>query len=314
MELASLLRRTRRNAKSPARIFLLLIAVGVAACSEVPPEYNPVEWSRTAQLKVKNWFSDTPEEPPPIVDPPPSEGRPFPNLGTVPPPPPRDTPETRAERQRQLSALTADRNASVSADTGLRTEGKFPGPPAAPTPAPTAAPAAQSPAARPAEPRAPPGPIDALLSPPVPNLTPAPVTRAPQPPQPGESAVEEPPPAAPARAAPAVAAAAPVPPVAPVLTTSERRGSVSFARAGTVPSSTSQRVLQEAASFAVANAGRVRLVPAQYARDMSSPGQAQARTEAMQRILTGAGLPIDRIAVTDGAAQRADVYDVFVDY
>src|SRR5258708_4384083 len=131
MDLGSLLGRRRGNANSPARTLLLLSAVGGAACSEVPPEYNPVEWSRTAQLKVKNWFSDTPEEPPPIVDPPPSEGRPFPNLGTVPPPPPRDTPETRAERQRQLSALTADRNASVSADTGLRTEGKFPRPPPA---------------------------------------------------------------------------------------------------------------------------------------------------------------------------------------
>src|SRR5258708_11483664 len=170
MDLGSLLGRRRGNANSPARTLLLLSAVGGAACSEVPPEYNPVEWSRTAQLKVKNWFSDTPEEPPPIVDPPPSEGRPFPNLGTVPPPPPRDTPETRAERQRQLSALTADRNAPGRADTGLRPEGKFPGPPRAP-----------SPAARPAERRAPPGPTDALLSPPVPNLTPPPVTPAPQP-------------------------------------------------------------------------------------------------------------------------------------
>jgi hypothetical protein len=300
MDIVMLLRRTCRTAKPIAASFFFLIGAGLGGCTAVPPEYSPIEWAQGAKREVQSWFGQVPDKPTPAVDPPPAEGRPFPNLATVPPPPPRDTPEKRAERQRQLDALMAARNESVAADTGLRTEGKFPE--EALPPVPTQAGVPEQPGGAPQPSR-----LERALREVSPTLgTPASPERI------ARGAETAPPPSPFAAAVPPVA-----PPVAPspgVLTTSERRGAVSFGRDAAVPTDASRTVLQDAAAYAVANSGRVRLVPAQYGREPLSPREAQARSDALRRAFAAAALPAERVVIGEGGGQRVDLYDVYVDY
>ena len=105
-----------------------------------------------------------------------------------------------------------------------------------------------------------------------------------------------------------------VPASAPVITTSERRGTVGFVRGRAAVSSTGQQVLRDAAAAAVARSGRVRLVPAEYGRAVDYPQETEERARAMTQVVTAAGLPASRIVVSDGGGQRVDLYDVYVDY
>ncbi|MGQ0664187.1 MAG: OmpA family protein [Pseudomonadota bacterium] len=83
-----------------------LAAAVIAACADTPPEYNPIEWVRGAGHQVSELFGAAPRGPRPTqVEPPPAEGRPYPNLATVPPPP---TATPRAEREALIARLSAD--------------------------------------------------------------------------------------------------------------------------------------------------------------------------------------------------------------
>jgi len=295
---ALLLRRTHRSAKWPAIFFSAISLAASAGCSDVPPAYNPIEWGMSVKREVSSWFDDTdassksaaPSSA--VIEPPPAEGRPYPNLGMVPKPPPRDTPETRAARRQELAALQADRATAAAADTALRQEGRVQRPAAstsfAPSPADTM-------------PSAPPPPVS-LAPAAVAAAQPAPAAAAPSPPTP---AVTPPAPA------PQMAA---VPASAPVLATSERHGTVGFVRGRAALSDTGQRVLRDAAAAAVARSGRVRLVPAEYGRAVDYPQETEERARAMTQVLAAAGLPANRIVVSDGGGQRVDLYDVYVDY
>ncbi len=290
VDAALLLRRTYRNAKFARHVCWLALAGGMAACSDIPPAYNPIEWGQSAMRWIGGDSGGAPSAA--VVEPPPAEGRPYPNLAMVPKPPPRDTIATRTARQRELAALRAERETAEAADTALR-QGKAP-PPTVPT-----APVATVGDAMPA---APPPPV--ALPPPEAAMS------APPPSEATTTAVQAP---SPAVSAPQTAAA--VAPSAPVLTTSERRGTISFGRGARSPlSDSAQRTLQDAAALALAHAGRVRLVPAEYGRDAVLPQEAQERANAIRQILVRAGLPAERIAVAENQAQRVDVYDVYVDY
>jgi len=286
-----LLRRTRRNAKWPGAFFALAFLALTPGCSDVPPAYNPLEWGQSVAREVSSWFDSSSSKPASsaprdtVVEPPPAEGRPYPNLAMVPKPPPRDTQETRLARQRELAALQADHAAATSADTILRQEGKAP---------PKVAPAAFGPSPADTMPAAPPPPV---------TLPPAAVAAA--------RPAMAPPAPSPAIVSPPAAAA---PASTPVLTTSERRGAVAFARDGRALTDTAQRTLRDAAAVAVARSGRVRLVPAQYSRTGELPQEAEARARAMTQVLAAAGLPASRVVVAEVGGQRVDLYDVYVDY
>jgi outer membrane protein OmpA-like peptidoglycan-associated protein len=92
----------------------------------------------------------------------------------------------------------------------------------------------------------------------------------------------------------------------------QRVGPVAFARNGAVLSNAAQNILQTAAQSAAAS-GRVRLVPAQFAREAAAPELSSARTQAMTEALKRAGLPADRIVVGSDLGVRVDVYDVYVE-
>jgi hypothetical protein len=263
VEGTELLRCTHRIAKLRIGCTSALVLLTVAGCSNIPPAYNPIEWVNSARHEVAGWFESNPSESTAHVEPPPAEGRPYPNLATVPKPPPRETPESRAERQRQIAALSADRNTAIANDTTLRTTGEMPAPGmgAAPPEAAAIAPRSAVPAG--------------------------------------------------AQAATTTATAAPAAPSA--LTTSERRGSVAFGRDGERLTGAAEGTLHDAALFALAHGGRVRVVPAQIARAAEFPQATQRRRQAIVQALTSAGLPADRVAVADGGAQRVEVYDVYVD-
>lgn len=80
--------------------------VVLASCSEVSPEYDPIHWGNAARNEVGSWFGAEPKsDAADRIQAPPSEGRPFPNLATV-PRPPKMTPT--AERQAELERLTRD--------------------------------------------------------------------------------------------------------------------------------------------------------------------------------------------------------------
>lgn len=259
-----------------------------------PPEYDPIEWKRSLDREISSWFSDEPVEPPPVVEPPPAEGRPFPNLGMV-PKPPFVSRADRQERARLLADMEANRAAAVAADTALRTEGTFP---AAPPPAKEEPPATAD--------SKPPAVSPESSNPPTPTTT---TTSSPSPT--GESA----PSTAEALSSSRALAALPTPPApVPLLTTSEQHGVVTFGRDTQSLGGAAERTLQDAAAFAIAKSGRVRLVAAQFSRAPVVPQQSQARTQAMVQALTRAGLPASRVSIADQITQRVDVYDVYVDY
>ncbi|HTY67126.1 MAG TPA: hypothetical protein VMH36_10780 [Alphaproteobacteria bacterium] len=267
-------------------------ALAVAACSQLPPEYDPITQVGNAKRSVMGLFGYD-EPAPPNVEPPPAQGRPIPNLGTV-PPPPFVTVGQRQQRQKEVTALQADRAAAAKADETLRaqTGAQVPpsaGAPAAPTPAP--APAAEPPSTT--ANAAPPSPNS--LPPELLNSTPegagpAPLIEVPAVPEQGASAAGG------------------------VLTTSERHGTVSFASDTASIGAAGRNTLDAAAAAALENDGRVRLVPAPANGPPPAAGLADRRTKALREALAGTGLPSDRVTILDSGTRRADAYDVFVDY
>jgi hypothetical protein len=251
-EIATLLRRTRRSAARPIFGLLAPLAFFVAACS--------------ADTQVGRFFGAIPPE----AEPPPAEGRPYPNLATVPRPP---TIAPLAEREAEMARLQADQVAAASADRALRERGEVP---AAAPPAPAVV---ETPAAAAAPAAAPPPPVMAT---PVPTATPAP---------------------------PAVAQAQP-----PAATMLRRVGAVAFARDGATLSEVGQRALAEAAAAARSNNGRVRLIPAQVARQAPSDDLVRGRRDAITHALGRAGLAAERVRIDDGGGRRVDVYDLYVEY
>lgn len=258
LEIVSLLRRTRRGAARPIFGLLAPLAFFVAACS--------------ADTQVGRFFGALPPE----AEPPAAEGRPYPNLATVPRPP---AIAPRAEREAEVARLQADQAAAASADRALRETGEAP---AAAPPAPAVA-AAPAPAPSPAPAATPPAPP--AIAAPVP--TPSPVPSAP----------------------PSVAQAQP-----PAATTLRRMGVLAFARDGTTLSEVGQRALAEAASVARSNNGRVRLIPAQVARQAPTDDLVRGRRDAITQALGRAGLAAERVRIDDGGGRRVDVYDLYVEY
>ena len=87
----------------------------VAGCSEVSPEYNPIEWGRGIGRAL--FGGEGTGGPAHSIEPPSAEGRPYPNLASVPRPPPVRSPNERAlDRQR----LLADQSSAELADASLR--------------------------------------------------------------------------------------------------------------------------------------------------------------------------------------------------
>jgi hypothetical protein len=165
MELPLLLRRTHRIAiAGRAKIFFAAGAIFLAGCSNIPSAYNPVDWTTSTVDEVSGWFDSKPAPEGADLEPPPAEGRPYPNLATVPKPPPRITPEVRAQRARELAALQANRDSARAADAALRSTGTLPSTSqtAVPPPAPVVV-----------SPTQPPSALDAGLRAPLPGGAPA---------------------------------------------------------------------------------------------------------------------------------------------
>ena len=324
MDVTTLLRRIRRIANRPAsrtlrRIFCgVAVALLAAGCSQVAPEYDPVNWIQTGSREVESWFSDQPPAPEPIVEPPPAQGRPIPNLGTV-PPPPLVTPEEWAERRKQMAALEADRAAAAKADAALRARtaasataqpgtarpgvaaASPSGPAAAGTNAPSSAAGsqAQSSPANPPATASSEGSESAGAVPTPPSASaatgaaPAPVIEVPSLPT------------ANANAAPSAAH---------LLTTSERHGAVTFGRDDASVSAGGRNTLDAAAAAALMNDGRVRLVPVHLDGAAASSAVIAQREKSMREVLASAGVAADRVTIVAADAHRADAYNVFVDY
>jgi outer membrane protein OmpA-like peptidoglycan-associated protein len=307
-----LLRRTHRIATRRAvgplrKIFLSLAAVLlIAACAELPPEYDPVTQIGNAKRTVMGWFGDE-EPPPPNVVPPPGEGRPIPNLATV-PPPPLVTTGQRQQRQKELTALQADQAAAAKADAALRAQ--------------TGAQVPSTPGATTAPPPPPPLPPPAAAPPANESTTAATAAPAETPPFRPNSLPPELLNATPEGAGPAPIIELPTPPAQSgspaargLLTSSERHGTVSFAPDAVSLSAAGRNTLDAAAASALENDGRVRLVPAQADNGAAiAPGLADQRTKALREALAGTGLPADRVTINEVGARRVDAYDVFVDY
>lgn len=319
MDVTTLLRCTCRIAnraliRTPRKILVGAAILVLAGCSQVAPEYDPINWISSANREVAGWFGDeTPA--PPIVQPPPAEGRPFPNLGTV-PPPPLVTTGQRTQREQELARLQADRAAAAKADAALRAKtGAAPPGTAAGAPPTQAAPAAATPAST-ASAAAPgsstiaapsPSGSGAVMPQYGPNSLPAsllpstPIGAAPAP------VIDVP-------SLPSAQASTTTAKVASLLTTSERLGSISFSPDATSVSAAGRNTLDAAAASALENAGSVRLVPAEI-DDADAPANlVERRTQALRDVLASAGLPKDRITIVDVGVRRVDVYDVYVDY
>ena len=292
MDVTILLRRTCRTATRILRdtwqkYFAAAAMLGLAGCSQLPPQYDPINWVSAADREVTGWFGDeTPA--PPIVEPPPGEGRPFPNLGTV-PPPPLVTVGQRTQREQELAKLRADRAAAAKADAALRAKTT----PGAEQPGTAPSAAATVPAVPPSPP--PPAPSASSDAASPGGAAPAPIIELPS--------------VSPAQASSGAAATA-----ANFLTTSERHGSVSFGHDATEVSPAGRNTLDAAAAAALENAGRVRLVPAQIDGTDVSAEFVERRTQALRQALAGAGLPKDRVKIEDVGTRRVDIYDVYVDY
>ncbi len=261
-----------------ASVFAALIVL-LAACAD----NNPIEWGKSAARGIGDMFGgDTPPE----AEPPAAEGRPYPNLATV-PRRPRDPPEVKAQRQADVERLSRDRDAALAADQTLRDTGAMP--PATSEPAPEA-------------PRQPAAAASAPVTgiPPQRRSTPLAV-QAPSP----TVAVAPSPALVPAPASPAAAA--------PVGAPARRVGSVSFARDAASLTATAQRSLLEAASLARSGNDRVRLIPAQTASQAASVDLARARLNAITQALAAAGIPAARLTVDEALGRRVDLYDVYVE-
>ena len=99
------------------RFGAVLLALGLHGCADVDPAYDPIEWGRSVARGVSGLLGD---EAAPVrgnTEPPPAEGRPYPNLATVPNYPGR---EPAADRKQEIDKLTASRDAAIDADQAVR--------------------------------------------------------------------------------------------------------------------------------------------------------------------------------------------------
>lgn len=119
-----------------------LVALGVAGlggCADADPANDPIEWSRTIRQGIGQILRDDPA-PNPRVDgtPPPDEGRPYPNLASVPSKPAFVVAKV---RDGDIAALDRDRAAADGRAAAIRQGAPDPGPdPAAGEPMGTVAP------------------------------------------------------------------------------------------------------------------------------------------------------------------------------
>jgi outer membrane protein OmpA-like peptidoglycan-associated protein len=270
------------------------------------------------------------------------EAAPYPNLGTVPPPPTREM--TAAQRQRLTQSLVADRNSAQASDQKLRAD--YPAPPA---PASAAArPQAQAGPGKPtggrSQPGAPPAPASLEASMALPQLPPPPepeaFTPAPPPPQlpvppmpttasgPAQHAPAtmpaamaaagyQPPPPTPALSPPSLPPA-PNKPARPVVAAStETIGEVDFPN-GSTQLAGDQPVLDQAVAAYRGDPGHVRIVghagrTEGAVAQLDSFRSALDRAQAVAAALTRRGIPADKIrveaapAASDTGPGRAEV-------
>lgn len=156
-------------------VFVVLVALLPAACADMDPAYNPIEWGRSIGRGVSEAVGSDPGPEPLRVEPPPAEGRPYPNLATVPRPP---QVESAAMRQTEMEQLTATRDAAIKADQALRAIPSTPSiPPQSPQPVPRSASAPPVSAAAQGEPQGAAQPsrekAQAAVVPPRPTLPPS---------------------------------------------------------------------------------------------------------------------------------------------
>jgi hypothetical protein len=102
-----------------------LAALFVAGCADIDPAYDPTEWARSARSRIGTVFGGEPSPAPVRVEPPPAEGRPYPNLASVPPRPPRISPRV---RDSGVTDLSRERDQAIARDAALRAGGDDPGP------------------------------------------------------------------------------------------------------------------------------------------------------------------------------------------
>lgn len=99
------------------RVSALVASLLIAGCSGVSPAYNPIEWGRGIGRSLFGGDSATADGQARNIEPPPAEGRPYPNLASVPRPPPvRSANERALDRER----LLADQSSAGLVDTTLR--------------------------------------------------------------------------------------------------------------------------------------------------------------------------------------------------
>lgn len=106
------------------RFAAVILALGLNACADIDPAYDPIEWSRSVSRGVSGLFGD---EPAPVrgnTEPPPAEGRPYPNLATVPTSPGL---APAANRKQEIDKLVASRDAAIDADQSVRSADVTPG-------------------------------------------------------------------------------------------------------------------------------------------------------------------------------------------
>ena len=119
-------RTTERFSRVGATAAALAFAV-LAGCADADPAYDPVEWARDARRGVVSTVGSEPPTRAPRVEPPPAEGRPYPNLASVPPRPER---MTARQRDGDLRMLNDERDAALQRDRALRAGAPEPGEPA----------------------------------------------------------------------------------------------------------------------------------------------------------------------------------------
>ena len=92
--------------------------LALASCADIDPAYDPVEILRDARRGVaQNLGAEPASTRPARAEPPPDEGRPYPNLASVPDRPQR---MTARRREGEIRARSADRAAAQARDEALR--------------------------------------------------------------------------------------------------------------------------------------------------------------------------------------------------
>jgi hypothetical protein len=159
------------SSRRAAAAVLGLLLIGLGGCADMDPAYSPIEWGRSVRRGVVGLVGGDPGPPPPRIEAPPAEGRPYPNLATVPRPPTVSSP---AAREAEAGVLAASREQAIKSDQALRAQDFSPSLPSAPRRAPPAAAAQPGPGpaappaatAEPAEtPQAAPPPAQAQAAP-----------------------------------------------------------------------------------------------------------------------------------------------------